>query len=164
MSWSTSKVFAYTVHDLIEAGVITGWNLTTNTPKVALYNDSITPDATVASASTAYGAGVWTAGSSPNLQDSTSGNAGWPYAGRPIVSPVSTVTSNVYKYDVDDTQSADSHTTITAAYGCQVYNDTISSPVADQGISFHYFGGSQTVTEGTFVVAWNSSGVFTATV
>jgi hypothetical protein len=30
-------------------------------------------------------------------------------------------------------------------------------------VSFHYFGGSNSVTDGTFTIVWHSSGIFTAT-
>ena len=53
--------------------------------------------------------------------------------------------------------------TISGAYGCLVYDDTIATPVADQGICFNYFGGSQSVTAGTFTIVWNANGIFRIT-
>ena len=35
------------------------------------------------------------------------------------------------------------------------YN-TVASPVAKQGLAFHYFGGVQGVTAGTFTIVWNA--------
>ena len=57
--------------------------------------------------------------------------------------------------------SANDVTTLAATSGCLLYDDTIAAPVADQGISFHYFGGSQTVTLGRFTIVWNGSGILT---
>ena len=46
------------------------------------------------------------------------------------------------------------------AFGCLVYDDTLATPVVDQGVSYHYFGGSQSVTAGTFTIVWNTSGIY----
>ena len=47
-------------------------------------------------------------------------------------------------------------TTITAAFGTLVYDHTTTSPagVTDQGICYIYFGGTQTITAGTFTILW----------
>jgi len=156
MAWSTSKVFVAFIHDALEG--TSAWALATDAPKVALYGVGLTPDATVAIASSAYNTGQWVTGG--EITDS----GGWPSGGRTLLNPLSTIASNVYTYDGDNTVSADSHTTLTDVYGCLVYDDTISTPVADAGLSFHYFGAAQSVGEGTFTVAWNASGLFTFTV
>jgi len=153
MAWSASKVFVAFIEDALEG--TSAWALASDAPKVALYGVGLTPDATVAKANTAYNTGQWVTGG--ELTDA----GGWPAGGRTLLSPTSVIASNVYTYDAADTVSADSHTTITAAYGCLVYDDTVAG---DYGLSFHYFGGSQTVSEGTFSVAWNASGLFTFTV
>ena len=49
--------------------------------------------------------------------------------------------------------------TIAAAFGCLVYNFTISGgTVAKQGMCFNYFGGTQSVTAGTFTILWATPG------
>jgi hypothetical protein len=48
-------------------------------------------------------------------------------------------------------------------FGCLVYDDTLTTPVADQGLSYHYFGGTQSVTSGTFTIVWNASGILSLT-
>ena len=53
---------------------------------------------------------------------------------------------------------------MTAAYGVLIYDDTIATPVADQGICYLAFGGSNSVTSGTFTVSFNASGIFTVAV
>jgi hypothetical protein len=60
MAWSNSKIFVSTIEDILEN--TTAIDLNTDTFNVALFNDSITPSQTVASASTAFGAGVWASG------------------------------------------------------------------------------------------------------
>ena len=39
----------------------------------------------------------------------------------------------------------------------------ITTPVADQGICYNYFGGANSVTLGTFTIVWNASGIFALT-
>ena len=66
-------------------------------------------------------------------------------------------------YDANNTSSG-SACTLANVYGDLVYDDTLTAPVADQGVAFHYFGGSQSVTAGTFSVIWNAAGVWRMTV
>ena len=44
-------------------------------------------------------------------------------------------------------------------YGCLVYDSTVSS----YGLCYLYFGGVNSVTDGTFTVVFNASGIFTLT-
>ncbi len=155
MAWSASKVFAVTLTD--------AFNKTANCPdldadsfKVALFDNSITPDNTVTAANSAYGAGVWAGG---NITDTgSSAPAGWPTVGRPLVTVTSARSGATYKFDADDTASANSVTTLTGTYGCLNY-DVTSSAVTGQGLSYHYFGASQTVGLGSFTIVWNASGL-----
>jgi hypothetical protein len=42
-----------------------------------------------------------------------------------------------------------------------VYDATITAgTVAKQGLCFNYFGGTQSVTGGTFTIVWDATGVF----
>jgi hypothetical protein len=154
MAWANSKAFMAWIEDVLEN--TTAMDLDTDTFKAALYDNTITPDQTVASASTAYNAGVWASG---HVSDAT----GWPSVGRDLLSVTASRSSNVYTFDAADTSSANSTTTLTNAYGTQVYDDTIAAPVADQGIAFLYFGGAQSVTSGNFTIVWNASGIITFT-
>ncbi len=154
MAWSASKIFTSFITDVFNN--TTAMDMNADTPKVALFDNSITPSQTVASASSAYGAGVWASGG-------VSDASGWPAAGVALGTITSTFSSNVYTFDAADTASANSTTTLSGTYGCLVYDDTITTPVADQGMCFNYFGGSQSVTSGTFTVVWNASGIFAIT-
>jgi hypothetical protein len=162
VSWATagSKIFsAYitdvlnntTAIDLIDDAII----------GVPLYNNTTAPDPLVSAANSAYAVNQWIVGN--EVIDTTTGTS-WPTKGRPLATR--TITDNtvsVFKFDAADTVSADATADIAAAYGCLLFDDTIATPVADQGISFHYFGGSQGVVNGTFTVVWNTSGIFTIT-
>lgn len=149
MAWTNSKVFTATLTDV--------WNNTTamdmnsDTHKVAVYSDAITPSQSVASASAAYGAGVYASG------EQTSG-AQWPAGGMALTSVTSGFSSATYTFDAADTPSG-STATLTF-YGCLVYDDTITTPVADQAMSFNYMGGPVTVTAGLVTIIWSGTGIF----
>lgn len=155
MAWSESKVFIATLEDALESTIT--YNIEGDTFKAALYNNTITPDATVTSANAAYGSGVWASG---EVSDGTN----WDLAGEPLTSPASSFSGTVYTFDAANTPQGGASTTLASVYGCLVYNDTITTPVGDQAISFNYFGGEQSVTGGTFTIVWHTSGIFTISV
>lgn len=160
MAWSNSKIFTTYLTDIINN--TTAMDLNTDALiEAALFDNSITPSQTVASASSAYGTGVWASGGI--VDTGTSAPAGWPAIGRPLQTITSTFSSNVYTFDAADTVSANSTTTLASTYGTLIYDDTITTPVADQGICFNYFGGANAVTLGTFTIVWNASGIFALT-
>src|SRR6266705_598304 len=150
MAWTDSRVFAASILALMNRSA-TALDMDNDAFKVALFDNSITPDRTVSGANSAYAAGVWASG---GVSDAT----GWPAAGRSLVSVTSTSSSSTYTFDAADTASANSNTTLSGTYGCLVYDDTATSP-ADEGLSFNYFGGTQSVTSGTFTIVWNASGI-----
>jgi len=156
MAWSASKIFLALVEDTLEN--TTAMDLNADTFKAALYDNDITPDQTVASASTAYNAGVWAIAGN-EVSDGTE----WDAGGEPLTAVTSTRAANVYTFDAADTPSGGSSATLAAVFGCLVYDDTITTPVADQGVSFHYFGGTNSVTDGSFTIIWNAAGVLTIT-
>ena len=150
MAWSASKIFSSFITDSLAKTTL--MDINSDTINVNLYDTSPTPDQTVASSAACYGGGVWTGG---RLTDTGTGNpAGWPTIGRPLVTPACTFGTNVVTFDAVDTVSGTATTTITAAFGCLVYSDTITTPVADQGICYLYFGGTQTVTLGTLTLVY----------
>jgi len=160
MAWTNSKIFSSFITDVLNN--TTAMDLNTDALlEAALFDNTITPSQTVASAAAAYGAGVWNAGGV--VDTGTSAPAGWPALGRPLASVTSVFSSNVYTFDAADTVSANAVTTLTNAYGVLVYDHSIATPVVDQAICYNYFGGANTVTLGTFTIVWNGSGIFTLT-
>lgn len=153
MAWSASKIFTAAVKDALDN--TTAIDLGADVPKVALYNNTTAPDNTVSSANSAYNAGQWVTANELS-------NGGWSAGGLALASTSWTSSSNVCTYDAADTANV-AAATISNAFGCLVYDDTLTTPVADQGLSFHYFGGGQSVTAGTLTVVWNASGLFTIT-
>lgn len=153
MAWSNSKIFISAVKDALDN--TTAIDLGSDVPKVALYNNTITPDNTVSSANSAFDVGQW-----DNVNELS--NGGWSAGGLALGSPTWTQSSNVATYDAVDTANG-SAATISGTFGCLVYDDTLAAVVIDQGLSYHYFGGSQSVTSGTLTVVWNASGIFALT-
>jgi hypothetical protein len=152
MAWSASKIFVSFIEDCLEN--TSANDLDSDTHKAALYDNDITPDQTVATANTIYNAGQWTAAGN-EVSDGTE----WDAGGEPLTAVTFAPTANVLKFDAADTPSGGSSATLANVYGCLVYDDT----TADHGISFHYFGGTNSVTDGTFTIIWHSSGIFTLT-
>lgn len=155
MAWTNSKIFVATIEDVLENTTAVDLNL--DTFKAALYNNTTAPDQTVTSANTAYAVGQWVVGN--EVTDTTN----WDVAGEPLTTVTSTFTSNVYTFDAANTPQSGASCTLANVYGCLVYDDSIVTPVADQGVCFNYFGGPQSVTAGTFTIVWNASGIFALT-
>lgn len=159
MAWTNSKIFTAFIRDVLAND--TAMDVDGDAAiKAALFDNTVTPSQTVSAANSAYGAGVWAAG---GVGDTPS----WPAVGRPLVwgsaTRLTAATANPIVFDADDTVSADATTDLASVYGCLVYDDTIAAPVVDQGMCFNYFGGSNSVVNGTFTVVWNASGVFALT-
>lgn len=152
MAWSNSKIFAVAVlNSLTRAGTTPDWD--SDTLKCALYNNSITPDNSVALAASEYNTGVW---ANTNEQSS----AGQWAAGGVALSGVSvTQSGTVVTFTASNTASG-ATATLANVYGGLVYDTTTSN----MGLTYNYFGGSNGVTSGTFTVAWNASGIATFTV
>jgi len=136
-------------------------NLSADTINVALYGNSGTPDKTDTAAHTGYNAagGQWV------VANETNGGANWPAGGLPLAGKTFTIDTGSSSICFHGTNLAGTgNVTVTAAFGCLVYDNTITGgTVAKQGLCFNYFGGSQSVSAGTFTIQWNAAGVFNFT-
>lgn len=156
MAWSVSGGFRQFFTDYL-GNPSTFWtpalpHLDLETHKVALFGNGVTPDFDATAAASQYGAGgTWTTGN-----EST--GAGYTAGGSALTSTtVTNVAGGITMWDAAD----QTWTTVTVtAYGCLVYADSLTAPVADQGICAVYFGGQFTTTAGTFTIQWSSSGLF----
>jgi hypothetical protein len=162
MSWTDSRIFRAFVNDIMSNTApfkIGG----TDVFKAALMNNTGTPDRDAASASTAYNTGQWTAATNEVI-DSSGGGTDWPAGGVSLgTETLTTSAGGIVMFDAPDTASG-STADIANAYGCLVYDDTLTTPVADQGVSFNYFGGANSVTAGTFTIVWHANGIARITV
>lgn len=155
MAWSNSRVFRQYLADVLNN--TTAMDANSDTFKVALYTNAITPDNDVTAANSAYNVGQWASAN----EVSESGQ--WAAGGVALASVTLDVgTADVVFFDAADTASG-SAADLANVFGCEVYDDTITTPVADQGVCYNYFGGSNSVVNGTFTVQWNASGIWRAT-
>lgn len=155
MAWSNSKIFAQFVLGTLDR--TTAFDLDTDVPKVALFNNSITPSNTVTLANSAYNVDQW--GTANEVYEAGQ----WAQGGVVLASHDVTVSGTTITYDAADTASG-AAADLASVFGCQVYDDTITTPTADAGICYNYFGGSNSVVNGTFTVVWNASGILSFSV
>jgi hypothetical protein len=152
MAWSASKIFASYVVGTIDRTAL--FDIDTDALLVALYNNTPTPDNTVTLANSAYNVGQWATAQEVS-QAGQWAPGGVALASRTVVAAATTIT-----FDAADTASG-AAATLANVFGCEVYDNTLT-PKA--GVCYNYFGGSNSVTAGTFTVVWNSSGIFTISV
>lgn len=153
MAWTNSKIHAAVVHGILDE-TITGYDMDGETWKAALYNNTGTPDAGAALANTVYAVDQWVVAN--EVDDGTD----WDTGGEPITTRDLTLAAAVITLDGDDTPQGGTTTTLASVFGCLVYNDTHATKY---GFCFNYFGGTQSVTAGTFTIVWNASGIATLT-
>lgn len=159
MAWSASAMFREWPKQVMQVSGTNYTGLDSDTVKVALFDSSITPDKDAAVGSTGYNTGQWL--TSDEVTDATN----WTATGRSLANKTFTTPSTgVFMFDADDLAGGGT-VTLTDANGCLVYDDAISGgTVADQGVTYHWFGGAQSVTAGTFTIVWHANGLFRVTV
>ena len=150
MAWTDSRAFAAMQLNTLTRGA--AYDLDTDSHKAALFNNSVTPDRTVAIGSTAYNTGTWV------TANEVSQAGQWAAAGVSLASVTVAQAAGVVTFDAADTASGTA-ATLTNAFGALVYDDTLATPTADPGISFNYFGGAQSVTAGQLIVVWSANGI-----
>ncbi|MDN5857148.1 MAG: hypothetical protein L0H84_00870 [Pseudonocardia sp.] len=150
---TASKIFSAFVTDAVNGTA--PFDLNSDSLKVAIYNNTGTPDQTAAAASAAYNAGAWVVANEAD-------NGGWSAGGLVLGSVTSGFASNVYTLDAADSANG-AAATIADTRGCLIYDDTLTTPVADQGVCYLSFGGQQSVTAGTLTIQYNASGILTLT-
>jgi len=154
MAWTNSKIFREWMKQAYQVSGTGYTGLDSDTVKAALFNNTVTPDQDAAVGSTGYNTGTWTTGN--EVTDATN----WVAGGRALASKVfDTTVAVTFFFDAADLAGGGT-VTLTATHGCLVYDDTITAgTVADQGVSYHYFGGAQQVTAGTFTIIWHANGL-----
>lgn len=187
MAWSTSAIFRSFL-----GGQLDGNNLfdldqsagnTTDIYKVALYNNTITPDKNATGANSAYNVGQWAtaqevsqAGQWPTGGVQIGATAG-QVSGATTGMVINTGTADVIMFDANDTAS-NTAATLANVYGTLLYNDTKTvtagagsgnvgtgtTPIADGGVCFNYLGGLNAVTGGTLTIVWSANGLFRITI
>ena len=154
MAWSNSRWFIFAIRDaLTNTAAI---DLTLDTHKAALYDNDITPDQDVTAANSAYNVDQWAIAGN-EVSDGTE----WDAGGEPITGTDlddDDVTGTI-EWDATNTPSGGTSATLAAVFGCLNYAEALASPVANQGLAFSYFGGTNDVTNGTFTIIWADAGI-----
>jgi hypothetical protein len=161
MAWTDSRIYRQFVSDCVTntaAYTLGGADVL----KAALYGTAATPDRDATAANSAYSATAWHGAA--EIIDTSGGGTDWPAAGVSLgTETLTTIAGGIVMLDAPDTASG-ATADIASAFGCLVYDDTLTTPVAKQGVCFNYFGGSNSVTSGTFTVVWNVNGIARITV
>lgn len=159
MAWSVSATFEAWQEQAWQVSGTGYTGVDSDTINGALFNNTTAPDKTVTVTSTGYNTGVWVTAN--EVTDATN----WVAGGRALSSKTFTSpSSGVFMFDAADLAGG-GNMTISNAYGVLVYDNSITAgTVAKQGISFHYLGGPQSVTAGTFTVVWSANGLVRVTV
>lgn len=160
MAWSASAVFRAFVTDIL--GNVAAFDLSgagVDTFKAALYDNDITPSKDVSSANSAYNADQWVTTNNEVFQAGQ-----WAQGGVALVSPaVTNPSTGVAMFDADNPASGTAATLVNV-YGVLIYDDTLATPVADQGVCYNYLGGLNSVTNGQLTVVFSANGIFRGTV
>lgn len=160
MAWASSAIFQAAMGNPILQHVNpgsltspTGYTdlVATDVINVALYNNTGTPDKTAAVTLTGYGAATsqWV-----TANEVTDPN--WPAGGLALGTKAFSLDTGSSSWCFRGASVANSSTaTLLNVYGCLVYDNSITAgTVSKQGLCYNYFGGVQSVTGGTFTVAW----------
>ena len=155
MGWTASGIYAANLVPNLNLSIATSWTLATN--KIALYNNTDTPDFTANAASAVF--------SSTNEVFGT----GWAtggvlysaaFGGVSITPTVTQSPAKTLMYDFTNDVSV-TGTTLAAAVGAKCYIDSLSPKALILAI---YFGGTAyTTSAGTFAITINVLGVATIT-
>lgn len=159
MAWTDSRVLRSFITDTFAGTAVFDTDAPSDTYKMALFNNSVVPDKDASSANSRYATpSTFTTGN--EVTDATN----WVAGGKAITGmTTSNPSSGVIMVDCNDVASG-GNVTLTGFYGALVYDDTKTTPVADQAMSFHYFGGTQTVTANPFTAVIDANGLWRATV
>lgn len=159
MAWPTgaaaSAVFgAYIADSLNRTAAL---DLNSDSVYVALFSNAATPDKNAASASTGYNTGTWL------LANEVTDAGGWTAGGKLLTVTTSAFSAGTFTFAGSNIASGTITVGISNAYGVLVYDNTLATPVAKQGICFLGFGGAVSAPSGTLTIQWNAAGLFTIT-
>jgi hypothetical protein len=154
VAWTNSKIFREWQKQVYQVSGTGYTGLDSDTVNVALFNNTVVPDLDAAVGSTGFNTGTWVTG------NEVTDVSNWVSGGRPLASKTfDTTVATIFFFDAADLAGG-GNVTITNAFGCLVYDNSITAgTVNKQGISYHFFGGAQSVTAGTFTILWHANGI-----
>jgi hypothetical protein len=152
MAWATSNISAAQVKNVFDPAATVAYS--TDSMLVALYNNSVTPNKNDTFANNAYNVGTW-ATANEIFQAGQ-----WAQGGVALASKTNTFGAGTQQLSAANTASGNA-ATLTAVFGDLVYDNTAAGAHA---FCWNYFGGSQSVTAGTFTVVWSGNGIMQFTI
>lgn len=156
MAFTASGIFREWMVQVYQVSGTGYTGLDSDTVKTALFGNTGTPDKDAAVGLTGYAAATsaWVVGN--EVTDATN----WPAGGLALASKTfTTPATGVMMFDAAD-RAGTGNVTVANVYGVFNYDDSITAgTVADQGISFHYLGGPNSVSAGLFTVVWHANGI-----
>lgn len=162
MTWASSAIFQQAILNPLMGKLTGSTNPTTfvswigDTMTCAMFGTTPTPDKTAAVGSTGYNTGVWTTGNE-------SSGTGYTAGGSVLGTRTNTIDSGSSSLCFTAPSLAFTGATLSGVFGDLIYDASIASgTVAKQGFCYNYFGGSQSVTSGTFTIQWATVGATTA--
>lgn len=159
MAWTNSKMFRPMVADVFDN--TTAFDFGADSFKMALYDDSITPNNDVTATLSAYtgASSIWVATATPQIFESGQ----WAQGGVALTGQtLNSGTADLVFFDATDPESGTA-ADLAAVVGTYTYDDTLTTPVADQGACYNYLGGPNSVVNGTFRVQIHASGLWSIT-
>ena len=156
MAWGGSGIFTQTILDILDQ--TTAMDLSgagVSTFDVALFNSSVTPAYDAAATAVAFGGGTWTTGNEVTGTGWSTGGVALTGVGLTKASPA----AGQLKWDAGNV--TETGTTLSNIYGCLIYADSITTPVADQGlVAVQFSGAPYSTTSGTLTITWDTNGIF----
>lgn len=157
MAWANSRVFRAFLADICENLAPFDIGSGGDSLKAALYNNTPTPDNDVSAANSAFDVDQW-----DNVNE-VSESGQWAAGGVALTGQtIDRATADTVFLDANDTASGTA-ADLANVHGVFVYDDTLTTPVADQGVCYNYLGGANSITNGTFTVVWHANGLWRAT-
>jgi len=156
MAWSTSNISGAGLDQLIQGtfyATNAGTSYTADTIDVALYNNSVTPNKNDTLVNNTFAGGTWAGNEVFQAVQ-------WPTGGVALTGKAHAFGSGTMQLTASSTASGNA-ATLAAVFGCFVYDATLT---LKYGYCWNYFGGTQSVTSGTFTVVWSASGILQFTI
>ena len=124
----------------------------------ALYGNTGTPNKNDTLANNVYNVSQWVSGTSGTNEVYQAGQ--WAQGGIALGTKTATQPAGFVQFGAA-TVTSGSAATLAAVYGCFIYDNTLTTKY---GYCWNYFGGSQSVTAGTFSVVWGANGIMQVTI
>ena len=161
MAFTTSNISAAGLDQLCQGtfyATNAGTSYTADSILCALYGNSGTPNKNDTLANNTYAAGQWITGTSGTNEVWQA--VQWAQGGIALGTKTHTFGSGTSQIGAASVVGG-SASTLAAVYGCLVYDNTLTNKYA---YCWNYFGGTQSVTAGTFTVVWSGSGILQFTI